>query len=117
MELKMSVNVVFHIDEKEKWKLLIGNVKNLCRTINTRESRVEILVNSLAVELLKKGRSSSSRELNELNRSGVKICACRNSLEGMDINPDDLYDFIHIVPIGVRELIDRQADGFAYIKP
>ena len=113
----MSVNVVFHIDEKEKWRLMIGNVRNLCKSGISRESRIEILVNSAAVEMLKAESSLFSRELNELNRSGVKICGCRNSLKSLDITEEELFDFIHVVQVGVKELIDRQVDGFAYIKP
>jgi len=45
----MKIKIVFHIDEMEKWELLIANIKNLANGINIEDSEVEIVANSKAV--------------------------------------------------------------------
>jgi hypothetical protein len=45
------------------------------------------------------------------------MCACNNLLIGVNIQRSELLPFVNVVPIGVKELIEKQLDGFAYIKP
>ena len=48
---------------------------------------------------------------------GVVFAACSNALKGQGIAADRLAPFVAVVPAGVRELADRQMEGYAYIKP
>lgn len=113
----MKIKVIFHIDENEKWKLLISNVRNLYKGIQNQEYEIEVLANSVAVEMFKVSNSVYKNDFDELNKLGVRICACNNSLIGMNIQKTELMEFINVVPIGVKELIEKQLNGFAYIKP
>ena len=113
----MKIKVVFHIDEVEKWKLLLGNINSLIKGIDIKISEVEILANSNAVTVYKESDSIFKKELTELYNLGVRICACNNALVGMNISKSQIMKFIEVVPIGVKELIERQLDGSAYIKP
>ena len=112
----MKTKAVFHIDENEKWKLLIGNVNNLSKGIDLKDSEIEIVANSIAVSMYKEKESIFKKELEELHNIGVRICACNNALNGMNINKTEIMKFIEVVPIGVKELIDRQLEGYSYIK-
>lgn len=55
--------------------------------------------------------------LKALVEKGVIVSQCNNTLRERKITPDQLYDFISIVPSGNGELIIRQADGWSVIKP
>jgi uncharacterized protein len=55
--------------------------------------------------------------MRDLNSKGVKFVACNNSLTSLDFKKEDLIDFINIVPVGVLELIVKQEEGYAYVKP
>lgn len=114
------MKVLFHIDEREKWKLALGNVSNM--VAHGRETgkvfEIEIVANSVAVMDLQGDPSSGfSGELEELHDSGVAICACRNALRNLQIDPQNLLPFIQVVPAGVVEIAERQQDGYAYLKP
>jgi len=111
------VRAIFHIDEAEKWRLVIGNAKNLVASAKGEAWEIEILANSAAVGEFRKGSSAFANELASLARAGVAIRACANALRGLDIPEGDVPDFAKVVPVGVRELVDRQGEGFAYIKP
>ena len=113
----MQMKAVFHIDEMDKWKLLIGNIQNLSKALTDKPYEVEIVANSVAVKEYIKVNSEFSKELMELSQTGIKICACKNALNNLMIKNEDIFDFVEIVPVGVKEIIDKQLIGFAYIKP
>jgi len=113
----VQIKAVFHIDEVEKWKLLIGNVQNLMKGITDQSFEIEIVATSVAVKEYLKKQSLFSHEFEELSGAGVRVCACRNSLNGLKINQDEILELITIVPVGVKELIEKQLEGFAYVKP
>jgi intracellular sulfur oxidation DsrE/DsrF family protein len=111
----MMIKVVFHIDEIEKWDLLIGNVENLLRSLGNTEYEIEILANSKAVIQYKK--ENNNKKLEELSNKKVDIIACNNALNSQKITQEMLAYYVKIVPVGVKELIDKQLEGYAYIKP
>ncbi len=113
----MQIKAVFHIDENEKWKLLIANLQNMIQVITNESFEIEVVANSVAVKEFKKIDSSISNQLKELSNIGIKICACRNALNNLMIKPMEIFEFIEIVPVGVKEIIEKQLNGFAYIKP
>ena len=55
--------------------------------------------------------------MEKLNSKGVKFVACNNALISYDMKKDDLIHFVDIVPVGILELINKQSEGYAYIKP
>jgi uncharacterized protein len=56
-------------------------------------------------------------QLKDLIERGVIVAQCHNSLVEQKISPDQVYDFVAIVPSGNGELILRQAEGWAVVKP
>ncbi len=110
--------VIFHIDELDKWNLLLANVSNLLEAISDNKVNIEVLANSKAVEYYRKNNKDTKiDEMELLNNKGVKFLACNNSLRGFSLKPDELINFIDIVPVGVLELVNKQMEGYAYLKP
>lgn len=110
-----QVQVVFHIDELDKWPLVLANVRNLLKAVAGQSPSIEILINSKAVAVFAEPSDSWYQQLAELAGQQVKICACKNSLAGIGI--EKMPDFASTVPVGVLELIEKQQQGWAYIKP
>lgn len=112
------MKVIFHIDENEKWQLCLGNVRNMLSYGKENKTifEIEILANSAAVLKLKKGSEWESA-IHELLEDGVVIAAYQNALNAQKMVKDDLIDRITVVPAGVVELVAKQNEGFAYIKP
>lgn len=110
-----EIKVIFHIDELSKWELLLKNVSNLLHSIDIGECDVEVLANSEAVKFYI--LNTDITVLKELSNKGVKFVACNNALNSYRIKKENLIDFIDIVPVGVLELINKQREGYAYIKP
>lgn len=110
-----NVNVIFHIDEMEKWQLVLKNVSNLLNAVDAVKSNIEVLANSEAVKFYK--IEAFDKELEKLNNSGVRFTACNNALKALNIKKEALLEFIEIVPVGVLEIINKEKEGYAYIKP
>jgi uncharacterized protein len=55
--------------------------------------------------------------LKEATDSGVKIVACQNTMRNQKLTPADMSPVVGYVPAGVTELMFKQAEGWAYIRP
>ena len=109
--------VIFHIDEIRKSKLVLGNIANLIKDLGEDNLEIELLANSEAVKLMVTASNEFSEQLNSLKLKNVTIAACDNSLHQMNLDKKLLFDFCIVVPSGVGELVKKQANGYAYIKP
>lgn len=112
-----DIKVIFHIDEINKWELLLKNVSNLLNAIDKERFNVEVLANSEAVKYYDTNQDSDFNTMDRLNEKGVKFVACNNALLAFDIEKCNIIHFVDIVPVGVLELVKRQSEGYAYIKP
>lgn len=102
--------VIFHVDEDDKLTMGINNIKNLLKA--GVDVKVILLLNGEAPKA-----ALSDERLSELMNQDVIVSVCNNSLRGLNIDHKDLLKGINIVPAGVLELIERQAEGYAYIRP
>ncbi len=111
------IKAIFHIDESFKWDLLLGNVRNVILA-SEPGYEVEVLANSEAVPFyIEASHNRYLAPMTELAKLGVHFAVCNNSIQKFGIEPKQLAGFVEIVPVGVLEIIHKQADGYAYIKP
>ncbi len=123
------LKALIHVNEPERWQVAIGNIKNLLR--DAKEKGVEVIVVSNGAGVrgyvggveeggaacALPGQGSLRSEMEELSKRGVKFLACRNALIANNIDEKLLPEFVTVIPSGMTELIRKQAEGFAYIKP
>lgn len=109
-------NVLFHIDEFAKGGLVLNNISNLIVDMGEENLEIEMVANGDAVKVLLKGNEFQPM-LEQLAPKKVRFCACANSLRNFELEKNQLYDFVDIVPAGVGELVRKQASGWAYIRP
>lgn len=106
--------VIFHIDENDRWKMVLKNIEN---TIASGESiEIAVLANAGAVKEYAVNGEAQER-MAKLNSAGVSFMACQNALNGNNIESTAIAEFVTIVPAGIVELIKRQKAGFCYIRP
>ncbi|MGO9377397.1 MAG: DsrE family protein [Dissulfurispiraceae bacterium] len=116
-----ELKVLFHINENEKWQVVLGNITNLLEDTGQENVDVVVLANGFSVYGYTDPDKISSME--QLSTRGVKFIVCRNSLKNMCqegvacVKETLLPSFIGVVPAGITEIIRRQQDGYAYVKP
>ena len=116
------MKVLLHVDESTKWKLALGNAKNLLKYVEEygKEYIVEILANSEAVRELEMAKAKEKGlfgDMEDLAIQAVKFVACRNALKANSILESSLIPFVEIAEAGIAEIVDKQEDGYSYVKP
>ena len=113
------MKVIYHIDEMDRWPLVLGNVKNMTAYYHEQKESytIEVLANSAAVNGYAVTSPEHEDAMKALAGEGVVFAACSNALKGNAMTKDAIFEFITVVPAGVVELAARQAEGYAYIRP
>ena len=112
--------VVFHLDENEVPRLVmaLNNISNLLKEIPRTEADICLVANGSAVRLFEREHAAAHRlHVEELVSKGVRFLMCNNSLTNLKIDPGEILSGCEVIKAGIVELIQRQADGCAYIKP
>ena len=110
---------IFQIDHggRKDIKKTLNNIKNLLNDPRLKgHITIELIANSRGFDVYTKG-NGFEKELRALQRRGVILAQCRNTLRELHIARTDLYPFITIVPSGVGEVAIREAESWAYIHP
>ncbi|SDJ98202.1 hypothetical protein SAMN05216282_10230 [Cryobacterium psychrotolerans] len=77
--------------------------------------QIELVVQGPCVAFLRAG-SVLEPELSALAEQAVRVLACGNSLRSAELEADQLYRDVSIVPAAVGHLAARQFDGWAYVR-
>lgn len=110
---------VFQVTDNDeaKWNLVLGNVRNLQRgTEDSGGVEVEVVAFGPGIQMLKAGSPLASR-ISEAVGNKVKVVACKNTMAGNQLTEADMLKDIGYVPSGVVEVMRKQEQGYAYIRP
>jgi hypothetical protein len=99
-----------------KWNLALNNAKNLQADLGAPNVELEIVAYGPGIGMLKLD-SPVAQRIEEASRSGVKIVACENTMKAQKLTRADMLDGIGYVGAGVVELMSRQQQGWAYLRP
>jgi len=110
--------VLFHVDESSnsKWTLVLKNIENLFDDIG-ENIEVELVANAEGIGLLYKLPNHFIDKIAKLAGRGVRFFVCANSLQQQKLTRDFLLDSAELVPSGVGEIVRKQSEGWAYVKP
>jgi uncharacterized protein len=116
---KSHYGAIFHIDDGSEGtiKKTLNNIENLLHDPRLKgRIEIELIANSKGFAVYVKG-NGFEQKLRELQKDGVILAQCSNTLRELKIDRSDLYPFISIVPSGMGEITIREAQGWAYIHP
>lgn len=107
---------IFHLDEADDFriKLVLNNINNLLDDLD--DVKIELVANAQGVKLLQKDKAHQER-LVKLQNRGVTLVAGNKSLQSLLLEPEDLLERVKTVPSGVGELVQKQQEGWSYIRP
>ncbi len=98
-------------------KKTLNNIENLIKDPRVKgHIHVELLANSKGYDVYVKN-NGFEKKLRQLQKEGVILAQCSNTLREKHIDRKDLYSFIKMVPSGVGEITLRESEGWAYIHP
>jgi hypothetical protein len=99
-----------------KWNLALNNARNLQTDLGAANVQIEIVVYGPGIDMLKLDSPVGTR-ITEAKDAGVTILACENTMKGQKLARDDMLPGIGYVGAGVVEIMQRQQDGWAYLRP
>lgn len=102
--------------EAQRWNMALNNIRNLQSELGAANVEVELVAYGPGINMLKADATTANR-ISDAIKSGVKIVACENSLKAMKVTRDDMHDQIGYVPAGVVEIMRKQQEGWAYLRP
>lgn len=110
--------VVFQISDNDpgKWNLALNNARNVQADLGADATEVEIVVYGPGIGMLK-SNSPVAKRIDTALKEGVRVVACENTLAAQKLSRTDMLPNIGYVPAGVVQLMKRQQEGYAYIRP
>jgi intracellular sulfur oxidation DsrE/DsrF family protein len=99
-----------------KWNLALNNAKNVQQAFGADKVAIEIVTYGPGIGMLKLDSAVANR-VDESKKAGIEIVACQNTMKNMKLTADDMLPNTSYVPSGVVELINKQKEGYAYIRP
>ena len=110
--------VVFQVSDgdSKKWDLTLNNVKNVIKDLGRENIEVEIVAYGPGIDMFKFESPAASR-IDEILKLGAKVVICENTMRNQKISKEDMLENLGYVEAGVSQLIKRQQQGYAYIKP
>jgi intracellular sulfur oxidation DsrE/DsrF family protein len=103
-------------NDPAKWNLALNNARNAQDDLGKDNIDIEIVVYGPGIHMLRMEATTATR-VTQAIKSGISIVACENTMTAQKINKADMHDAISYVPAGVIQLMKRQQQGWAYIRP
>jgi uncharacterized protein len=110
--------VVFQVSDADPktWNQTLNNMRNAQRALGKDNVDMELVVYGYGISMLKM-ESAVGNRVDEAVANGVKIVACEETMRAQKLTKDDMLKSVGYVPAGVIELIKKQQQGYAYIRP
>ena len=110
--------VVIQVSDAEpaKWNLALNNARNLQSDLGAANVEIEIVAYGPGLSMLKRDSAVATR-VDEALTSGVRVFACGNTMRAEKLTQPDMLPSISFVDAGVVEIMHKQQQGWAYIRP
>lgn len=110
--------VVIQVSEADpaKWEMALINARNVRKAYGDKPIDVEIVAYGPGLKMFH-NNSQVAVQLEAARKNGVKLLACGNTMSMTHTTRDELNRAVEVVPAGIVEIMERQQDGYAYVRP
>ena len=110
--------VVFQVSDGDaaRWNMTLNNARNVQQELGADKVQIEIVAYGPGIGLLKADSPVSGRVAQAV-KAGVEMVACENTMIALNLTEADMAPSISYVMAGVVQLMKRQSQGWAYIRP
>ncbi|MCX7173661.1 MAG: DsrE family protein [Proteobacteria bacterium] len=112
------LRVVVQISENQPaiWNLALNNIHNVQKELGAKNIEVELVAYGPGLAILRDDSVVANR-VQEAMSTGVRFVACRNTMQGLHITEAEMIPGISYAQAGVIEIIRKQMEGYAYLRP
>lgn len=113
---KTGVAVQVSDDNVATWNQALNVLRNIQSEYGKDKVDVELVVFGNGIGLLQFDSQLASR-IDETLASGVKVLMCQNTMKARKMTVADMHSGIGFVKAGVVEIIEKQKQGWAILRP
>lgn len=99
-----------------KWNLALNNARNAQNDLGRDKVGIEIVVYGPGIGMLRDDAVVANR-VSDAVKSGISVVACENTMTAQKMDKSVMNPSVTYVPAGVVQLMNRQNQGWAYIRP
>lgn len=103
-------------NDPAEWQMALINARNVRKAYGDQPMDVEIVAYGPGLKMFGKD-SPLGAGLEEAAKSGVKLLVCGNTMRMTGTDRKDLSWLVQVVPSGIVEIMQKQGQGYAYVKP
>jgi intracellular sulfur oxidation DsrE/DsrF family protein len=103
-------------NDPAKWNLALNNAKNVQDDVGAANVDIAIVAYGPGIGMLKLESPTGARVADAM-KANVRVAACENTMRAQKLGKDDMLPAISYVPAGVTEIMKKQGEGWAYLRP
>lgn len=103
-------------NDPAKWNLALNNAKNVQDDVGAANVDIAIVAYGPGIGMLKLESPTGARVADAM-KANVRVVACENTMRAQKLGKDDMLPAISYVPAGVTEIMKKQGEGWAYLRP
>ncbi len=111
--------IIFSIDSAQPKAInhVLSTINNVIKFYRPENTEVAVVAYSQGIKaLLKKDNKEIRTRVEALMTYDIEFIACENSMRTLKISKKELLNDISFATAGIVEIIERQLQGFTYIK-
>ena len=114
MTAKVKVVIDYEVDSPQATESLIRRIINI-KKYYQEQVNIEVTAYGAGIDLVLNNNGNFD-QLSHLAESGVSFLACQNTMVRRGLSKENILNEADIVPSGLGHIIDRQLEGWAYLK-
>jgi intracellular sulfur oxidation DsrE/DsrF family protein len=95
-------------------KAIVNQLTNL--TNHWPNAKYEVVIHSMGLPFVMSSKSKQIQAIKALRAKGVRFLVCENTLKSQKVTKDQLITEVEYVPVGIAEIVEKQEQGWTYIK-
>lgn len=119
-EQQAEQRVVIQVSDGDArtWNQALNVVQNLRKNYADRkmDARIELVAFGMGIQMLKDDAVVANRVRDSIS-DGTDVVACENSMGRFKLSRNHMLEKVRYVDAGVIEIVERQKQGWAVIRP
>ena len=103
-------------DDVKKWNAVLANIRNIQAELGQKNVAIAVVAIGPGLGMLA-AESLVANGVQDALATGVEFVACGNTMKALKIDKADLIEGVTISVAGYVELLKRQQQGWAYLRP
>ncbi|MEW6515042.1 MAG: DsrE family protein [Pseudomonadota bacterium] len=113
---KNRIVIQINEDNVKKWNDVLVNIHNIQVELGAKNVAIAVVAIGSGLGMLT-AESLAANGVQDALAAGVEFVACGNSMKAQKLAKEDLIDGVKISVAGYVELMKRQQQGWAYLRP